>query len=156
MSSDYFIHKQSSGHCGSASLRNMFQYWIGIDYGEEIFSKLTNNTLEGCESQDIIRAVDYFSKIKKIPLSARWIDRDGNLEMLASLARRGTPALACYMDSDYDDEHWAAILRVNHSVLIADTVIAGTREMPKDMFYNSWTETKNGINYNNTIIIMPK
>lgn len=148
----YFpIHKQSEGHCGAANLRGIFQYWTGRDYGEERFSRLTNSTkVKGCYPEEIFNAVS-----KKTNFFAVHVYEEGDFEMLESLIRRGIPPLVCYYDPRYKVDHWATVLGVNHSVSIADTVLPGKRKIPKDEFYNLWTDEKGVRDINNTLIITP-
>ncbi|MFH1365396.1 MAG: cysteine peptidase family C39 domain-containing protein [archaeon] len=149
MNLEYPIYVQSRVQCGPASLRGLFKHLKGIDYGETYLSFLTGANKEGCGPEEMERAA------KELGFFVLNISEGGTLPMLERLTKEKLFPLVCYTDMFYEDEHWATVLSVDSSVIIADTKALGIREIPKKEFYDWWTLKEGGKTLNTTLIITP-
>jgi predicted double-glycine peptidase len=151
MISSYPIYKQSPDHCGAANLRGIFHYWTGKDYGEKTFSELTKTKeSEGCGLEEMVNASEQMGFLTKK------IEKNGTIDMLRYFFNMNIPPIICYTDPIYEEDHWATVLGINHSITLADTNLPGTRKFRIDDFYNLWSLSKEKYCLNNTLIIIPK
>lgn len=147
----YPIYKQSPDNCGAANLRGIFHYWTGKDYGEKIFSELTKTKeLEGCDLEGMVSAIEQMGFLVKK------IEKNGTIDMLRYFVNMNIPPIVCYTDPIYEEDHWATVLGMNHSITLADTNLPGKRKFEKDLFYNLWSLNEKNYRLNNTLIIFPK
>jgi len=100
----------------------------------------------GCEPENIVDA------LRRMGFFPVHIKRNGTLEMLTKIIKRGLFPHVCYTDPEYQEDHWATVVGVNGQVELADPYTRAVKNMNTCVFYDAWTLTQNGEKLNNTIV----